>query len=120
MFEGGGEIKDYNGSYLEYRLERDLKESAEKEEALIPKKMPQKNREKEKTKLSYKEKIEFAELSETLPKLEARKAEITAFFESGSSDAQKLLDLSAEMETLQAELEKKEMRWLELSEFAEE
>ena len=44
----------------------------------------------------------------------------TRFFESGSSDAQKLLDLSAEMETLQADLEKKEMRWLELSEFAEE
>lgn len=117
VFEGGGEIKDYNGSYLEYRLERDLKESAEKEEALIPKKMPQKSREKEKTKLSFKEKIEFDELTQLLPKLEARKAEITAFFEAGSSDAQKLLDLSAEMETLQAELEEKEMRWLELSEF---
>jgi ATP-binding cassette subfamily F protein uup len=116
VFEGGGEIKDYNGSYLEYRLERDLKESAEKEEALIPKKMPQK-REKEKTKLSFKEKIEFDELTQLLPKLEARKAEITAFFEAGSSDAQKLLDLSAEMETLQAEIEEKEMRWLELSEF---
>ncbi len=59
-------------------------------------------------------------MNEQIPKLEARKAEITAFFESGSSDAQKLQELSTEMEALQAELEEKEMRWLELSEFAEE
>jgi ATP-binding cassette subfamily F protein uup len=122
VFEGGGEIKDYNGSYLQYRLERDLKETTEKQEALIPKKYRSaggKN-EKQKTKLSFKEKSEFDELTKLLPKLEARKAEITAFFESGSTDAQKLLDLSAEMESLQAALEEKELRWLELSELAEE
>jgi ATP-binding cassette subfamily F protein uup len=122
VFEGGGEIKDYNGSYLQYRLEGDLKETTEKQEALIPKKYRSaggKN-EKQKTKLSFKEKSEFDELTKLLPKLEARKAEITAFFESGSSDAQKLLDLSAEMESLQAALEEKELRWLELSELAEE
>jgi ATP-binding cassette subfamily F protein uup len=119
VFEGDGEIKDYNGSYMEYRLEQQLKAAEKKPETIIPKKAQQKQ-EKQKTKLSFKEKIEFVELGERLPKLEARKAEITAFFESGSSDAEKLQELSAEMEALQAELEEKEMRWLELSEFAEE
>jgi ATP-binding cassette subfamily F protein uup len=119
VFKGEGEIKDYNGTYLEFRMEEELKRGEPDEAPAIPKKA-EKKKEKVKTKLSFKEKHEFAELTEELPKLEARKAEITAFFESGSSDAQKLQELSAEMEALQEELEEKEMRWLELSEFAGE
>ena len=119
VFEGGGEIKDYNGTYLEYRIDRELRE-AKKAESETVKYKPVQKKEKVKTKLSYKETFEWAELNEQIPKLEARKAEITAFFESGSSDAQKLQELSTEMEALQAELEEKETRWLELSEFAEE
>jgi ATP-binding cassette subfamily F protein uup len=118
VFEGDGKIKDYNGSYLEYRMEQALKQPAGPVDKR-PKKTTKKP-EKIKTKLSYKEKFEWQELNESIPKLEARKAEITAFFESGSSDADKLQELSAEIEEVQAELEKKEMRWLELSEFAEE
>jgi ATP-binding cassette subfamily F protein uup len=118
VFEGDGKIKDYNGSYLEYRMEQALKQPAGPVDKR-PKKTPKKP-EKIKTKLSYKEKFEWQELNESIPRLEARKAEITAFFESGSSDADKLQELSAEIEKVQAELEKKEMRWLELSEFAEE
>jgi ATP-binding cassette subfamily F protein uup len=118
VFEGDGKIKDYNGSYLEYRMEQALKQPAGPVDKR-PKKTTKKP-EKIKTKLSYKEKFEWQELNESIPKLEARKAEITAFFESGSSDADKLQELSAEIEKVQAELEKKEMRWLELSEFAEE
>jgi len=119
VFEGDGEIKDYNGTYMEFRMEKELKEAEKEEKIDIPKKLEQKQ-EKQKTKLSYKETKEFEVLTKELPKLEARKAEITAFFESGSSDAQKLQDLSIEMEKLVAELDEKEMRWLELSEFAEE
>jgi ATP-binding cassette subfamily F protein uup len=118
VFEGDGKIKDYNGSYLEYRMEQALKQPAGPVDKR-PKKTTKKP-EKIKTKLSYKEKFEWQELNESIPRLEARKAEITAFFESGSSDADKLQELSAEIEEVQAELEKKEMRWLELSEFAEE
>jgi ATP-binding cassette subfamily F protein uup len=119
VFEGGGEIKDYNGTYLEYRIEKELKEGKQKEEVAVPKKVEEK-KEKQKTKLSFKEKYEWADLNEQIPKLEARKKEITNYFESGSSDSAKLQELSAEMEAVQAELEEKEMRWLELSEFAED
>lgn len=119
VFQGDGEIKDYNGSYLEYRMEEAEKAAKAEKQPNIPKTIAA-TRQKEKTKLSYKEKFEFAALSEELPKLEARKNEITTFFESGSTDAEKLQALSAEMEVLQAELEEKEMRWLELSEFAED
>ncbi len=119
VFEGAGEIKDYNGSYLEYRVEKEWQAQPEEVEIDIPKKQKGK-KEKVKTKLNFNEKFEFEELSKTLPKLEARKAEITAFFESGSTDAEKLQKMSAEMQALQSELDEKEMRWLELSEFAEE
>ena len=108
VFEGAGEIKDYNGTYLEYRIDRELREA--KAEPVPVKYKPVQKKEKVKTKLSYKETFEWAELNEQIPKLEARKKEITAFFESGSSDADKLQELSVEMEALQAELEEKEMR----------
>ena len=62
-------------------MEKELKEAEKEEKIDIPKKLEQKQ-EKQKTKLSYKETKEFEVLTKELPKLEARKAEITAFFES--------------------------------------
>jgi len=119
IFEGEGEVKDYNGTYMEYRVEKDLKENAPKLGDDIPKKL-EKNREKTKTKLSFKEKQEFIDLEKTLPKLEARKAELMAIMESGTNDAQLLMQSSQDMQKLMQELEEKEMRWLELCEFMEE
>lgn len=119
IFEGDGEVKDYNGTYLEYRVEKDLKENTPKGEDDIPKKLKA-DSDKNKTKLNFKEKREFENLAKELPKLEARKADITKQFEAGSTDAQLLMDLSQEMEKLMAEIDAKEMRWLELSEMAAE
>jgi ATP-binding cassette subfamily F protein uup len=116
IFEGDGEIKDYNGTYMEYRIEQEIKENAPKPAEEIPKKLRE-EREKTKTKLSFKEKREWQELNENIPLLEKRKKELTELFEAGSSDAEMLMRLSAEMENLMAELEEKEMRWLELSEY---
>jgi ATP-binding cassette subfamily F protein uup len=72
-----------------------------------------------KTKLTYAEKLEFEDLEKTIEKLEQRKAEIASAFENANSDAEKLEELGKEMNSLAAELETKEMRWLELSEYEE-
>ena len=72
---------------------------------------------KEKTKLTYGERLEFAELEKEIAKLETRKQEITHSFEEGKLSAEELQELSKEMNELIEILDEKEMRWLELSEY---
>lgn len=115
VFEGNGVIRDFPGNYTDYRAHQ--KETLRKPKVAIEK-IEKTTREKpvaEKKKLSYKEQKELEKLELELPKLEQRKAEIMHAFEnpSANTDIQKL---SAEMEALMAELEEKELRWLELSE----
>ncbi len=122
VFEGNGEVNDFIGSYSEYRAHKKAKEQAEKkaerqiEKAQTPKAEPKKV-EKPKVKLSYKEKLEFEQLEKDIEKLEERKAEITNLFSQNNSDAEEIEKLSREMNEIVANLETKEMRWLELSEY---
>ncbi|MDZ7848439.1 MAG: ABC transporter C-terminal domain-containing protein [Owenweeksia sp.] len=75
--------------------------------------------EQAKTKLTYGERLEMKELEKDLGKLENQKKEIAAQFEGASLNADRLEELSREMKALAEELEEKEMRWLELSEYAQ-
>ena len=118
VFEGDGVIRDFPGNYTEYRIDKDKREEAEKFRNQSQVKVaPDKKEKKEKTKLTYAERLEFKDLEGEIEKLEERKAEITALFEGGENDASRLEELSKEMNELVGILEKKEMRWLELSEY---
>ena len=122
VFTGEGQIRDYPGNYSEYRRALQKEEETarlrqqSKKTAAKPKKAAKKSQEK--TKLTYGERLEMEELEKELPQLENRKAEIAAAFEEAASDAEELEKLSREMQALNEKLEAKEMRWLELSEFA--
>jgi ATP-binding cassette subfamily F protein uup len=125
VFEGAGQLRDFNGNYTEYRIAKANEEATEKlREKSLVKAPAQKAKEapKEeapKKKLTYAERLELEALNEKLPQLEARKKEMAEAFTAAANDADRLLELSAESEKLQQELEEAEMRWLELSEFAE-
>lgn len=118
IFEGEGNIKDFNGSYGEYREEKKAIEAREKSlKAFVePKKSAPAKAEKQKVKRSYKEEREFESLPLEIEKLENRKEEITAIFESQSVEASEIEALSKELDELIPKLEELEMRWLELSE----
>ena len=119
LFEGNGRIRDFNGGYSDYRewKKEEEKKAADARQFYKQKEAKKKEGSKEKTKLSFKEKREFENLEIEIQELEQRKQEIEAYFESGSSDAEKLQELSQEMKALIPKLEEKEMRWLELSEY---
>ena len=119
LFEGNGRIRDFNGGYSDYRewKKKEEKKAADARQFYRQKEAKKKEGSKEKTKLSFKEKREFENLEIEIQELEQRKQEIEAYFESGSSDAEKLQELSQEMKALIPKLEEKEMRWLELSEY---
>jgi ATP-binding cassette subfamily F protein uup len=118
IFEGEGEIRDFNGAYSRYRI--DLKER-EQEERRIEKAektiIKQEEKEKEKKKLSYSEQNEFKQLEKEIMKLSTRKEEITALFSDINLDGDTITALSKEIKEIEDSLEIKEERWMDLAEW---
>ena len=67
--------------------------------------------------LTFKEKKEYDELDEAIPRLEAEKAAIENALSSGTLSAAELQEKSLALSRLIEELDEKSMRWLELGEW---
>lgn len=126
VFNGNGDVQDFPGNYTQYRAwkeERELaaKKSAgsgrtsQKPEAGGAKAKPRLN-EGAKRKLSYKERMELQELDKQIPLLEEEKRELEKLLAGGTDDAELIAASAKRYGELTAELDEKEMRWLELSE----
>lgn len=125
-FEGDGRIKDFPGSYTDYRRWKSERESEEKR-ALSAKSADKPTQKPEKTsdtaqasqrrRLTFKEKKEFEALDEAIPRLEAEKAALEADLSSGTLSAAQLQEKSLALSRLMEELDEKSMRWLELGEW---
>jgi ATP-binding cassette subfamily F protein uup len=125
VFEGDGQIRDYPGNYSQYRKQSAREEAQKKkEESKQASSSGSDRKEKrdkppqEKKKLSYKEKREFEQLTEEIEKLETEKSTLTEAMNSGSLEHDELHKKGERLEEIMADLEEKEMRWLELSEYA--
>lgn len=118
VFEGGGEIKDILGNYTVYRkskltdIRNEKRQEPKKEE---PIKVTSPN--KEKKKLSYKEKAEFDSLEKELEILEEEKKGLTVVLSNGNATSEELMTAGARISEVVSELETKSDRWLELSEY---
>ncbi|NDW19839.1 ABC transporter ATP-binding protein [Dysgonomonas sp. 216] len=121
-FRGNAQIKDFPGNYSQYREWKEVQDMLEKEAiaaAAKPKDVKPKNEatpKTEKKKLSYKEKREFEELDELIPKLESEKALLETELSSGTLSTDDLLSKSNRISELIDEIDEKTLRWLELSE----
>jgi ATP-binding cassette subfamily F protein uup len=128
VFHGEGNLQDYPGNYSDYREWRELKaDEAREQAAALPSgsnakaaaSAPPANV-KPKTakppKMTFAERREFEALEQQLPALEAEKKQLEEAMSSGTLSSQELMEQGQRMMTLIAELEEKEMRWLELSE----
>ena len=116
VMEGAGVVKDFPGTYTEYRAwadERDRAEERRRAEAAA--KPAEKPRLTERpAKMTFKERREFEALTAAIEALTAEKTELEAYFNSGGGDD--IAARSARFEALKNELDEAEMRWLELSE----
>lgn len=112
VFEGNGVVKDFPGSYSDYREWK----SENKEEKPVSKEPKTEKKKTERTqKLTFKEKKELEEVTAKLDALNREKAELEAAFNSG----EQIDDIAAKAiryDEVKAELDELEMRWLELSE----
>lgn len=125
VFKGEGELKDITGNYTAYRsVQQQLARSEKRQESNKTEQhssdsqnQPKAAAKEEKRKLSYKEKVEFESLEGELEKLEAEKVELTAVLSNPDASNEDLMKAGERLSVVVAELEEKEFRWLELSEF---
>lgn len=120
VFEGEGKVKDYYGNYTDYRIARDkelkLQKRAEKEQRLAQTSVEQPVEKPVSKKMTYKERKEFEQLEVDIEQLELEKKELVDKMNSGEGTAQDLQCWSERYEVVEASLDEKTMRWLELSE----
>ena len=119
VFMGDGVIKDFPGNYSEYRA---WKEAHEKEEATAQKQKaeskpvkPRSNNRDNSQKLTFKEKREFEELTESIDRLTKEKEELFNLFNSGEQ-IDDVATKASRFEEVKDLLDEMELRWLELSE----
>lgn len=125
VFEGDGEIRDFPGNYTQYRIwQKDEEAKAKKQASIETAHQPEIANEqlamqkpKEKKKLSYKEQRELEQLEKDMPALEQEKAELTEKM-SSNIPYEELEKVNKRMIEITNLLDEKELRWLELSEFA--
>ena len=119
VFQGDGKVKGFMGNYSQYkeyleqqeaqqRLVQQAQKSAVKDE---PKKV------REKTKRSFKEDREYAQLTEEIAALEAEKQQISQDMNS-VTDYQALQQMGNRLQEIKDLLDEKELRWLELDEWS--
>ncbi|WP_302953310.1 ABC-F family ATP-binding cassette domain-containing protein [uncultured Prevotella sp.] len=115
VFKGNGVVNDFPGNYTQYREWCSLK-SRDEETAAKKDCRPREKRHQERRKMSYKEKMEFAQLEKEIAELEKEQKEIEEQLCSGKLPVDELTEKSKRLPLIKEELDLKEMRWLELSE----
>ncbi len=122
IFHGNAKIQDYPGNYTQYRKWSILEEQNQQEEIKRSKPEPdikeQKNITEAKTKLTYKERLEFEALEHEIEKLEEEKVALSNEMSSGKLPTEELLNKSTLLTEIIDLIDSKTMRWLELSELA--
>lgn len=123
VFNGKGDVKDFPGNYTQYRDYMRLK-SKEQE---VSKPIQQtksttrlnksRNSSNELThKMTFKEKYEYEQITKKIELLNTEKQAIEKALCSGTLSVEELTDKSKRLPLISSELDKLEMRWLELDE----
>lgn len=123
VMQGEGLIKDFPGSYTDYRAweaeqlatENPVSNIGLPKTNIVPE---QADKAKVKTKLSFNERRQYDMLPAQIEALEAEKAEIELAMSSGTLDADTLMTKANRISEVIAQIDSLSMQWLELSELA--
>lgn len=116
VFRGQGDIRDFPGNYSDYRDWKLAKASHDKAVSKPKEEKTQRVRLNEKRRMTFKERKEFEQLEQDIACLEEEKKLIEDSLCSGELSVGELTEKSKRLPLLEAELDEKTMRWLELSE----
>lgn len=122
VFTGDGNVKDFPGTYTEYRAWAAEREAESRAEAAASSagadRGPKRPVRERRRRMSYAERKEFEQLTADIDRLTAEKEEMDARFRNGEP-IDDVTALSERYSAVSAELDEKELRWLELSEIEE-
>ena len=118
VFEGEGKIKDFIGSFTEYRDQLAQNKNTKKSEPAKPTEEKQTKNTNSKRKLSFKEQKELENIEKEMPILKKKQDEILEKL-NNETDYSVISELSQKLEETTSQLEVHEMRWLELQEILE-
>jgi len=120
VFEGDGIIKDFNGTYREYKIwkEQQKENNQETKATALDSQIEIQKIEiqKKKNKISFKEKFELQTIEKEIEVLEKEKQELTQNLSTENVDHSKLIEWSTRIQKIEENLELKTFRWMELSE----
>lgn len=120
VFHGQGDIQDFPGNYSQYREWKSLhsdEENAQKKESNKTNNVQKKpRRDVSQRKMTYKERLEFAQLEKDIATLEEEQQRIEEALCSGTLSVEDLTEKSKRLSAIKDEIDEKTMRWLELSE----
>lgn len=116
VFKGNGVVQDFPGNYTQYREWCVFKSKDEAKAVGTADGRREKRRTEQRRRMTYKERIEYAQLEEDIAALDAERKSIEKQLCSGTLSVDELTEKSKRLPVLKNELDVKEMRWLELSE----
>ncbi|MDD6042551.1 MAG: ABC-F family ATP-binding cassette domain-containing protein [Eubacteriaceae bacterium] len=124
-FQENGQLKNYNGSYSDYKAKRDMEEEERKKEAKQERQRSKsgqdgRNNGPKAPKFTYSEQKEFETIDDDIAALENRLAEIDGEMSQCGSDYSKLQSLYEEKDGAETALLEKMERWEYLNNLAEE
>lgn len=115
-FEGGGEIKQYEGGYTDYLRAGKPAEEPKPKEKTDKKSWKQKDT---RLKFSYKEQREYEIIDEDIERLEEKIISVGQQMEENASQYTRLAELTEEKSKLEEQLNEKMERWVYLNDLAE-
>ena len=115
VFEGNGIIRDYHSNYTQYMAERQQREREQQKQRKEEKPRYERSR-SDKPKATYKQQKEYEQLTAEIEKLTQEKAELEALLSGANADSAKIAEASIRIGHVIADLDEKELRWLELDE----
>jgi len=119
IFEGNGQIRDFNGNYTDYRewlLEKEKEENLKRTAKTIAGKQEKTPDHSDTKKLSFKEKKEYETLESEIEVLENEKNAYIARLNTGTGDHSEMREWAQKIEEIIQIIDKKTNRWLELAE----
>ncbi|MGH1438093.1 MAG: ABC-F family ATP-binding cassette domain-containing protein [Lewinella sp.] len=118
VFEGEGKIRDFLGSYSEYRVDQLERERAQRSEERKEEQQRKAEVEEQKPGLTQEQRKQIKRLENKISKLESKKTDITAAFNDTTLSAERITELSKDLATVKEEIEVLEMEWMELVDLA--
>jgi ATP-binding cassette subfamily F protein uup len=118
VYEKQGQVRNFPGNYSIYRDYLDEKEKQERQSISVEKKdiIPTKSKAINPNKLTFNEKRELEKLESEIARLEEEKKTLEETMSSGDFNHDEILKQSERYNSIKAELDEKELRWLELCE----